>query len=120
MTSSWSRDQRIRSKDHLTLMMGASHQKPASTMTIWSLWVFCRWRYNILHLICHVSLHDHLTEGSCKFMGGSSLQYVTTLISLASLSNVMVVNTCLECYINLWVEAPHGESPPCHLWYSLV
>ena len=23
-------------------------------------------------------------------------------------------------YMNLWVEAPHEESPPCHVWCPLV
>ena len=35
---------------------------------------------DILCLICHVTLHDHLIERPCKFMGVSSLQHVTTLI----------------------------------------
>ena len=28
-------------------------------------------------------------------------------------------NTCLNGYMNLWVEAPHGEPPPCHVWWPL-
>ena len=39
---------------------------------------------------CHVTSHDHLIEGSCEFMGGSSLQYITTLISLVTISIVIV------------------------------
>ena len=42
-----------------------------------------------MYLICHLTSHDHviddhLIEGSCKFTGGSSLRYVTTLITLVT------------------------------------
>ena len=35
-----------------------------------------------MYLICHVTSYDHLIEVSCKFVGGSSLRYVTTLITI--------------------------------------
>ena len=40
-----------------------------------------------MHLICHVTLHDHLIVGvgSCKYMGVSSSKYVTTLVSLVNI-----------------------------------
>ena len=44
-----------------------------------------------MYLICHVTLHDHLIERACEFIGGNSLCYVTTLISLVTISIVMVV-----------------------------
>ena len=28
--------------------------------------------------------------------------------------------TCLKGYVNLWVEAPRGESPLYHVWWPLV
>ena len=43
-----------------------------------------------MYLICHVTSHDHLIERAYKCMGGSSLCYDTTLISLATISIVMV------------------------------
>ena len=27
-----------------------------------------------------------------------------------------LVSICLKGYLNLWVEAHHDESPPCHVW----
>ena len=27
------------------------------------------------------------------------------------------VTTCLKGYVNSWVEAPNGKSPPCHVWW---
>ena len=43
-----------------------------------------------MYLICHMPSHDHLIEGLWKFLGGSSLRYVTTLISLAIISTVIL------------------------------
>ena len=43
-----------------------------------------------MYLICHVTSDDHLIERACKRMGGNSLCYVTTPISLATISTVMV------------------------------
>ena len=43
-----------------------------------------------MYLICHVTSHDHPTEGSCKFIGGSLLRYVINLISLATKGIVIV------------------------------
>ena len=37
---------------------------------------------NIKYLIFHVTSQNHLIEGSCKFMGKTSLLYVTTIPSL--------------------------------------
>ena len=34
-----------------------------------------------MYLICHMTSHDHLIERACEFMGGSSLCYVTTLMT---------------------------------------
>ena len=43
-----------------------------------------------MYLICHVTSHEHLIEGSCEFMGGSSLQYITILINLAAINIVIL------------------------------
>ena len=45
-----------------------------------------------MHLICHVTLHDHLIVGvgSCKYMSVSSSKYVTTLVSLVNI-DIMTV-----------------------------
>ena len=75
-----------------------------------------------MYLICHVTSHDHLIERTCEFMGRISLCYVTTLISLVTMSIVMVemcrvtlVSTCLKDYVNLSVESRQDESPSCHV-----
>ena len=46
-----------------------------------------------MYLICHVTSHNHLIEGTCKFMGGSFLRYVTTLICLVAIGG-MIVEIC--------------------------
>ena len=43
-----------------------------------------------MHLICHMISHDHLIDRACKFVGKSSLCYVTMLTSLVAISIVMV------------------------------
>ena len=45
---------------------------------------------DIMYLICHLVSHDHLTEGSCGFMSGSSLQHGTILVSLVTTRTVIV------------------------------
>ena len=80
-----------------------------------------------MYFICHVTSDDHLIERVCKFMGASSLCYATLLINLVTISITMVViyfhlsrEYMFKNYVNLWVEACHGESPSCHVWWSLV
>ena len=51
-----------------------------------------------MYLICHVTTHEHLIDGSCKFTGGSSLRYVT-LISLVTISIVSVEIIILICHV---------------------
>ena len=41
-----------------------------------------------MYLNCHVTSYDHLIEGSCDFIGGSSSRHVKTLISLVTISTV--------------------------------
>ena len=42
-----------------------------------------------MYLNCHVTSHDHLIKGSCKFMDGSSLWYVTALIKSCNSGGVI-------------------------------
>lgn len=49
----------------------------------------CHWysgRRDTTYLICHVTSQDYLIEGSGEFMGGSYLWYISTLISLMTIS----------------------------------
>ena len=43
-----------------------------------------------MYLICHVTSHDHVIEGSCEFMGGNSLWYIINLRGLVTISIVIV------------------------------
>ena len=72
---------------HMALRIRNSHCKPAPFL-VWCTEVFCRWRHNVFN--CHKTSHNHLIEGPYKFMGGSSLQYVTSLIGLVAISIVLV------------------------------
>ena len=49
---------------------------------------------DVMHLICRLNWHDHLIERWRDIMGGSSLCYATTVISLATLSIEMEKITC--------------------------
>ena len=44
---------------------------------------------DIMYLICLMTSQDHLIKGSCKFTSGSSLQNVTNLISLVTISIII-------------------------------
>ena len=54
---------------------------------------------------------DHLTEGSCTFIGGSFSQYVTTHVKVGMFF-ICHVTVCLKAYVTLWVEASYGKVPP--------
>ena len=41
-------------------------------------------------LVCHVISQDHMVKGSCDFMGGSPLWYVTTLPSWVAIGIVVM------------------------------
>ena len=69
------------SKGHVTLRMRASNCESAFCLFSCS-WIFCRWR--LMYLICYVTSHDHFIQRACEFIGGNSLCYVTTLISLVN------------------------------------
>ena len=46
-----------------------------------------------MHLICLVTLQDHLVEESCTFMGWGSLRYVTTLIRFMVIT-IVIMEIC--------------------------
>ena len=68
---------------------------------------------------------DNLIEGSCEFIRGSSLCYVTTLnlpldhkhCDSGDVFNLSrdVSETHLKGYLNFWVEVSHCELPPCNV-----
>ena len=33
---------------------------------------------------------------------------------------ICYVTTCLKVYVNLWVEANHGRSPPSHIFWPMI
>ena len=84
-----------------------------------------------MYIIAHAILHEHLLEGSCEFMVGSSLRCVTTLISPVTISTMTLEILFLighvtsqkhmfKGHVNLWVVTSHGESPSCLVWWLLV
>ena len=85
-----------------------------------------------MYLICQVASRDHLIEKACEFMGGNSLPYLTTLVSLVTISIVMIEICFSFChltshehifikgYVNLWVDVRHGEPPFYHVSWQLV
>ena len=51
-----------------------------------------------MYLICHVTLHEHIIQTANEFTGGSSLCYITTLISLEIINTVMM-EMFLICHV---------------------
>ena len=55
-----------------------------------------------IYLICYKTLHDHLIDGSYKYMGGNSSQYslwyVATLPSLVAIG-IVVVEMFAVCHV---------------------
>ena len=49
-----------------------------------------------MYLFCHMILHDQLIDRSCKYMCGSSVKYVTTLVSLV---NIGIMAVFLFCHV---------------------
>ena len=74
---------------------------------------------DIMYLICHLISHDHLTEGSCRFMGGSSLQHDTILASLVTTRTAIVEIQCLYFLPRslVIIEVSHGNSYSYHVWW---
>ena len=63
----------------MALRIGTCHHRSAPYLA-WYPWVSAIG--DIIYLICQVTSHDHLIEGSCKLMDENSMWYVITLISL--------------------------------------
>ena len=51
-----------------------------------------------MYSICHVTLQNHVIEGSSNFTSESSSWYVTTLPSLAAIG-IVVVEMFLVCHV---------------------
>ena len=80
-----------------------------------------------MHLIYHVTSHKDLIAGSCKFRGGSSLLYVTILISLVTI-NIVIVEVFFIWQVTprehmfkglcefMGRRIPHGKLLPCQFW----
>ena len=68
------------SKFQLTLIMGTSHGKRA--LLIW--YPRSSASEDIMYLICHLTSNNQVIKASWKFMGESSSQYYTTLMSLVN------------------------------------
>ena len=52
---------------------------------------------DITYSICHATLQEHVIEGSCEFIGGSSLMCTTTLPSVVVISIVVVEIKYFQC-----------------------
>ena len=71
-----------------------------------------------MYLICHVTSHDHLFEGSCKFMDGS-MQYDVTLISLVTIS-IATAEMFLICHVTSHEHMFKGAAKSNFMYYSCV
>ena len=50
---------------------------------------------DIMALVCHMILQDHVIQGSCDFMGGTLSWYVTPLPSLV-VTGIVLVEICFK------------------------
>ena len=69
------------SKDHVVLRVGASRSNSAR-------YLVCVYRSSAsgdMYFICHLTLQYQPIDLSCKFMGGSSSRYMSTLTSLVTI-----------------------------------
>ena len=48
-----------------------------------------------MHLICYLTLQDHISKLTCDFMEGSSLLHIPTLPSLVAIGIIVVDVKCL-------------------------
>ena len=55
---------------------------------------------DIKYLTCDVTSQNHVIEGSCKFLSGSSSWYVTSLPSLVAMG-IVVVDICFSLSLDL-------------------
>ena len=57
----------------------------------------------------------HYTDTSCDHKNCDGGDICSSFVTLP------LVNPCLKGYVNLWLEARHGKSPPsCYVWWPLV
>ena len=75
---------------HVALRMKLSFGKSAHGL-VWCSWVFYNLRYKVFSL--SAGLKSHLIEASCKFQGGSPLQYFITLTSLVT-TRIVIMEIC--------------------------
>ena len=107
---------------------GASYCKSGPSL-VWCPWTFCRWIYNVYDFTRDptwpppwgvmriygwelLAVCNHLDK-SCdhKYYNGD----IMFLIGRVTSSKHM-----FKGHVYLWVETPHGESPPCLVWWLLV
>ena len=113
------------SMGHMAFRIGASFCKSAPCL-MWCPWTFCRWRYNTYNFtrnptwtppwgvmriygwellaVCHHLDHKYFDAGYIMFLIGHVTSY----------------KHMFKGHVNLCVETPHGESPPCLVWWLLV
>ena len=117
------------SKGRVDLSLGASFTMSAPCLVLCS-YIFCRWRYVLF--FCHMTSKYHSIDVLCKFMGGSSLPYVTTLTSLVTITILIVKEeTCFIRNMNLinmyshwknwiyWINTRHEKNVTTSKMYIL-
>ena len=83
---------------HVALRMKLSFVKSAPGL-VWCSWVFYNLRYKVFSL--PTGLKNHLIEESCKFQGGSPLQYFITLTSLVTIG-IVIMEICFLICLATW------------------
>ena len=116
------------SKGHVTLRMGASNCESAFCLFSCS-WIFCRWRCNVFNLLRDITWPLH-SEGMriyrwellvlCHYSDKSCERRHCEVEIRSKFVTWSRVSLCWKSYMNLWVEARHGESLSCHIWWPLV
>ena len=104
-------------KGYITLRMGAPHFTSTPCLFWWP-WVFCRWQYNLFNLSRDLKLQPHWGVLRIYALELVAVCHHPDMFydhkhrdsgSMFLLVTWSLVNTCLNCQVNLCVEVPHGE-----------
>ena len=81
------------------------------------------------YFVYHVTLQDHVINGSCELTEGKFSLYITILPGLAEWPQALRLWRCfwfimwpdmttwLKGSVTLWAEASHSKSPPLQFWW---
>ena len=104
-------------KGHMALRVGASHCKSVPCLT-WCPWLFCKSRNTSLR--GHSNLWVGLLTVSHQPHKSWDHRNCDDKDKLCFICNVTSCEHIFKGLREFMGEAPHIESPPCHVWWPMV